>query len=140
MYCPNCGSNMNTGMKFCEECGARIYRDSGSEYPPQTNQYMQYSGASGFSNMIDSELVVAALRKTKRVTRIVGIVFVLLPILGFTIYGAISDKNGYRQSLCVRRPCFHCVRSNHWYQCYPQGTRKALCWNGDRQAKVHQPC
>lgn len=46
----------------------------------------------GFSRLIDTELVQKALKKQKKYTRIGGIVIIPAPLIGFLIYGAVSDS------------------------------------------------
>ena len=73
MICPNCGMSIKDGSRFCEECGANLY----DEYePPQT--YLR----PGYSRRIDSDAVLAALKKQRRSTRIVGLKVIVLPLIG----------------------------------------------------------
>ena len=69
---------------FCKECGRAV---EAAEYQSEAQSYRV-----GFSGIIDSDEVRAALKKQKKVTIISVIILVLLPVIGFTIYGAVSDK------------------------------------------------
>ena len=94
IICKNCKAQLADNELICRYCGARI----SSEIPtaravyPNPAQSIPYHGSAGYSDLIDSEEVTAALKKNKRVSNIAVLVFVLLPVLGFVIYGAVSDK------------------------------------------------
>jgi len=92
MFCPNCGSFIKDGSKFCEECGTRLeqqaFAQSDADYGYDPGQMRL---ARGYSRRIDSDAVLAALKKQRRATWIVGLIVILLPLLGFGVYGAVSD-------------------------------------------------
>ena len=92
MICPNCGSLTKEGSRFCGECGASLEAEAVS----QSDAFYGYEAgptgpAPGYSRRIDSDSVLAALKKNRRVTRLLGIVAVILPLVGFGIYGKVSD-------------------------------------------------
>ena len=95
MFCPKCGALLRDGARFCESCGARM-DDAGPRQDSSGELYGRAPDGSrpapGYSRLLDSEPVRLALEKQQRATRIAGIVLVLLPLLGFLIYGAVSDK------------------------------------------------
>lgn len=92
MICPNCGMSMKDGARFCEECGARLEPEADS---PADAFYGYGPGqmhlAPGYSRSLDSDAVLAALKKQRKSTRIVGLIVIILPLIGFGIYGSISD-------------------------------------------------
>ena len=92
MICPNCGSSTRDGSRFCEECGARLEAEAAF----QSDAFYGYEAgqmgpAPGYSRRIDSDSVQAALKKNRRVTRLLGVVAVIVPLIGFGIYGKVSD-------------------------------------------------
>ena len=92
--CKNCQAVLDDSEKFCRYCGAPVdpgYQPAAQiDYAPEASAY---SGEpAGYSTLIDSEEVLAALKKNKRASVVAAVVIVLLPILGFLIYGAVSDK------------------------------------------------
>lgn len=92
MICPNCGKSIEDGSRFCGECGARLEPETAS----QTDAFYGYEPgqmrlAPGYSRRLDSDAVLAALKKQRRSTRIVGLIVVVLPMIGFGIYGSVSD-------------------------------------------------
>ena len=100
MICPNCGSLTREGAKFCEHCGARLEPEAAS----RTDAFYGYEPgqmrlAPGFSRRIDSESVQAALKKNRRVTRLFGVVAVIVPLIGFGIYGKVSDAMEFWEAL-----------------------------------------
>lgn len=92
MICPNCGMSIKDGSRFCEECGARLEGQAASHadafygYAPGPERL-----APGYSRRLESEAVLEALKKQRKSTRIVGLVVIVLPLIGFGVYGAVSD-------------------------------------------------
>lgn len=95
MYCPSCGASLKDGAKFCENCGTRIV-SSGTARTLNESYYDDYGGrpriAPGYSRRIGDEDIIAALKKQKRAGRIGAVIIVPLPLIGFLIYGAVSDS------------------------------------------------
>ena len=85
--CDHCGEKLPENAAICENCGRAVaFRDRDEA------QDAFQSFRVGFSGLIDSDDVRAALKKQKRVTVIAMLILVLLPFLIFLIYGAVSDK------------------------------------------------
>ena len=57
--------------------------------------------SAGYSRLIDSEPVQKALKKQKRITRIVSVILVILPVIGFGIYGAVSGAMDVGKALVI---------------------------------------
>ena len=95
MYCSNCGAALKDGAKFCESCGERIVT-SGTAAARAEACYDDYGGwpriAPGYSRRIDDGDVLSALKKQKHAGRIGFVIIVPLPLIGFLIYGAVSDS------------------------------------------------
>ena len=86
--CPNCGATLSDETKYCADCGFGV--DDQSQ-PPES--FGSPSGFRvGFSGIIDSDAVRAALKKQKRAVRITMLVLTVLPLFCFLFYGAVSDK------------------------------------------------
>ena len=83
IYCNNCGTQLDGAVGFCPNCGAPV--SAGLPAAPGP-------GSAGYSRLIDADEVRKALKKNKRIGNIAVFVFVLLPFIGFVIYGAVSDK------------------------------------------------
>ena len=91
--CKNCGAQIEENVKFCPECGASVIPEAPLEAPVyETPAAAPDLGAAGYSRLVDSEEVQKALKKNKRIGNIAVFVFVLLPLIGFLIYGAVSDQ------------------------------------------------
>ena len=95
MFCPHCGAESRENAKFCENCGKPFgstgqpsIRPGKKQHPAEPKAY----STSGFSRRIDSAPVQKALKKQRRITRITWIIFILAPVIGFVIYGAVSDQ------------------------------------------------
>lgn len=92
MICPNCGMSIKDGSRFCGECGASLEPEAVS----QADAFYGYEPgqmrlAPGYSRRLDSDAVLAALKKQRRSTGIVGLIVIILPLIGFGIYGSVSD-------------------------------------------------
>lgn len=92
IICKHCQAQLDDSEKFCRYCGAPV--GSGAPAAPVCAAPVSapLMGSAGYSRLTDSEEVLAALKKNNRVSNIAVFVFVLLPFLGFLIYGAVSDK------------------------------------------------
>ncbi len=95
MICPHCGALLQDGSRFCEECGARLDAQTG----PGAAAYDRPRLSPGYSRRLDSESVLAAIKKHRRRTRLIGVIAVILPLIGFGIYGAVSDSMELWQAL-----------------------------------------
>ena len=87
--CKNCGARLPDTAAVCTTCGqppAPAAQDGGTAVPD-----MRFYPA-GYSRRIDSDEVRSALKKNSRISAVSSVVLILLPFLGFVIYGAVSDK------------------------------------------------
>ena len=80
VVCNHCNARLEDTAINCPYCGA----------PAGAAAYA--SGPAGYSRLVDSDEVVRALKKNNRIGSIAVAVFVMLPFIGFLIYGAVSDK------------------------------------------------
>lgn len=102
MICPACGARIRDGSRFCEECGARLE----GQAAPQADAFCGYAPgaprlAPGYCRRIDSDAVLAALKKQRRATGIVSVIAILLPLIGFGVYGTVSDAMELGQAMLV---------------------------------------
>ena len=99
MKCPYCGMSIEDGSRFCGECGARLepQTDSRADFVYGTDTVPRL--APGYSRKLESEAVLAGLKKQRRATRIIGLIVTVLPLIGFGVYGAISDAMELWQAL-----------------------------------------
>ena len=88
MVCSNCGAEIPEAAAFCPNCGAAApAADARVILTPQGPR-----GRVGFSEDVNSPELQAALAKSRRITRITAAVLVVLPLVGFLIYGIVNDK------------------------------------------------
>lgn len=119
-FCPQCGKPVKADAAFCAFCGAPLGGAAPQQTPPvqqpvqqpvyQVPQYQQpqYAGngqvrlgipAPGFSDRINDPEVLAALKLSKKKGRKFTFIFLLLPIIGFAIYGALGSEIDVGQGL-----------------------------------------
>ena len=98
--CKNCQAQLDDSEQFCRYCGAPVNPDApaAQSSAPSPAAAAPATGPAGYSLLVDSDEVRAALKKNKRVSNIAVAVFVLLPFLGFLIYGAVSNKMDFGKS------------------------------------------
>ncbi len=89
-YCQKCGANVPDDASVCSACGE-----------PQWGNTNADSEGKGFSQLIESEPVQLALKKQKRAVYIAYVVLILLPIVGFLLYGAFSASMDVGRALLI---------------------------------------
>lgn len=94
IICKNCKAQLDDSEQVCRFCGTPV-----DSFKPMEQAFFntdapmdQNIGKAGYSDLIDSEEVVKAIKKNKRITGIALVVMIFLPIIGFLIYGAVSPK------------------------------------------------
>ena len=95
-FCTGCGTQLNDNAKFCPNCGAAqgdapapdftrpVYAEGGAGRPGVP--------APGFSARVNDPEILAAVKKTRKASGIFAFFIVPLPLIGFLIYSAVSDK------------------------------------------------
>lgn len=85
MNCPKCGAQVPEGALFCRECGTALPTPGDAVPQPAV-------GRVGFSDAFESPEIAAALAKNNRITLITCAALVVIPFVGFLIWGAVADK------------------------------------------------
>ena len=113
-FCVHCAAQLKDGAKFCPGCGAALqgqYTQSGRQSAVPTSdtrrpaqyaqpRYAQAAGgdqrlgipAPGFSDRVNHPEILAAVKKNRRAARLFLLILIPLPVLGFVIYAAVSEK------------------------------------------------
>lgn len=110
VYCSRCGRELPDNTKFCPYCGAQINARAERQTPRQPQQpYQQppqfrqpYSAAGkpvGFSEKINDPALQRLAKKQKSAK--LSMIFAILPVIGFAIYGAVSDKMEFTTALLI---------------------------------------
>ena len=74
-YCSQCGNPLADGSNFCPSCGAKTA-----------------SPSVGYSDRVRDPEILAAMKKNKKAAAIFAVLFIPLPLIGFTLYSRMSDK------------------------------------------------
>lgn len=113
MFCPKCGSQVNDGAQFCTNCGAKLTASAHPSAPPAQapsapSVSIGYAGsgdvrlgvpAPGFSDRIRHPEILAAVKKNRRSAGVFAFFLVPLPLIGFLIYGLVSDTMELKTAL-----------------------------------------
>lgn len=104
-FCPECGSPLQGASKFCPSCGKRISdfekAQSSQRYPDNMSQTQVYHSdgfirtgipAPGFSDRTNDPEILAAIKRNKRASKLFLFFLVPVPIIGFIIYGLLSEE------------------------------------------------
>ena len=97
MYCPNCGTFLPDDALYCSSCGTRVDAPDAPDAPDAAKP----SGPAGYSTMIDSPEVRAALEKVRKSGRVWIAVSCILPLLVALGAGVFSDKVELKDALVV---------------------------------------
>ncbi len=120
-FCSNCGARLADNTNFCPNCGAaqnaaQTGRNTAPQYPhAPSNPYdtpayrtpgqagtgavRQGTPAIGFSDRVNHPEILAAVKKNRKAAGIFSFFLVPVPLIGFLIYGLVSDKTEIRQAL-----------------------------------------
>ncbi|MBP0970086.1 MAG: hypothetical protein J5744_08080 [Oscillospiraceae bacterium] len=112
-FCPHCGQPANPDDVFCVRCGSRLTPEVYSApvqqaYAPQQQVYVQqpyqapvYAGngavregipAPGFSDRVNDPEILAAVRKTRGISKLSMLFIVPIPLIGFFLYASVTGK------------------------------------------------
>lgn len=67
-FCSECGQKLEEGVKFCPNCGNALSAKTVEE-APQSNAYTP-NDTPGFSTGINDPKIMAALKKNRKISRI----------------------------------------------------------------------
>lgn len=93
-YCSECGNKLSDGAKFCENCGKAVSAAETVQAPvaAQTNIEQNTTLKTGFSSRVNDPEILAAVKKNRNAGKIFAMIFVPIPIIGLTIYSAVTGK------------------------------------------------
>ena len=121
-FCPKCGKPVNPEDAFCESCGTRLntafaapadnrpqttYPAQQADPYPQQNYVQQtpqapvYAGNGavregiprpGFSDRVNNPEILAAVRKSRGISKVSTLFIVPLPLIGFFLYAMITGN------------------------------------------------
>ncbi len=90
MFCIHCGKEIPDNSRFCVYCGAQIF-GLGSEAGCQISP--------GFSDRVNPQEILAAMKKNRKAAKIFMIFLVPLPLIGFIIYSLVSGEMEVKKAL-----------------------------------------
>ena len=96
-FCPECGQKLEEGVKFCPNCGNALSAKTVEE-APQSNAYTP-NYTPGFSTRINDPEIMAALKKNRKISRILLLILLPVPIIGAAIYALVTKEMEFGQAL-----------------------------------------
>ena len=96
-FCPACGQKVEEGVKFCPNCGNALSLETVSR-TPQSNAYTP-NYTPGFSTRINDPEIMAALKKNRKISRILLLILLPVPIIGAAIYALVTKEMEFGQAL-----------------------------------------
>ena len=103
-FCTSCGAQADAQQRFCENCGAPLTEPVPVSVPqpvPDNNvpRMDADSGAvrssvpaPGFSERCNDPEILRGLQKNQKAGAVFAVFLIPLPLIGFVIYGIVSDK------------------------------------------------
>ena len=96
-FCSECGQKLEEGVKFCPNCGNALSAKTVEE-APQSNAYTP-NYTPGFSTRINDPEIMAALKKNRKISRILLLILLPVPIIGAAIYALVTKEMELGQAL-----------------------------------------
>lgn len=96
-FCSECGQKLEEGVKFCPNCGNALSAKTVEEVP-QSNVYTP-NYTPGFSTRINDPEIMAALKKNRKISRILLLILLPVPIIGAAIYALVTKEMEFGQAL-----------------------------------------
>ena len=81
-FCTNCGNALKDGAAFCDNCGS----------PGNATAPAEDTSLVGFSKRVNDPEILAAIKKTRKASKISLFFIVPLPLIGFFIYSLVNDS------------------------------------------------
>ena len=104
-FCPACGQKVEEGVKFCPNCGNAISAGAtrnepqNNTYTPNYSQNYTPNYTPGFSTRINDPEIMAALKKNRKISRILLLILLPVPIIGAAIYALVTKEMEFGQAL-----------------------------------------
>ena len=80
MFCPQCGTNVSSGQRFCRECGAEVGRDSDQEVRQAAQRPADHAGMASALPRCALSNQVMEKDTTMKTLLMVGGLLLLLPL------------------------------------------------------------
>ena len=104
-FCSECGQKLEEGVKFCPNCGNTISAGAtrnepqNNTYTPNYSQNYTPNYTPGFSTRINDPEIMAALNKNRKISRILLLILLPVPIIGAAIYALVTKEMEFGQAL-----------------------------------------
>lgn len=96
MRCTQCGAVLVENASFCTNCGVRFRPIPASPPPPRPA-----TGGVGYSTRINDPAFARYLKNTNRWSAIFAVILAVAAVVGFAIYGEVSDTMDNPQALFI---------------------------------------
>ena len=102
-FCTECGQRLDEGVKFCPNCGNAVsatrQEPQNTPYTPNNTPHYTPNYTPGFSTRINDPEIMAALKKNRKISRILLLILLPVPIIGAAIYALVTKEMEFGQAL-----------------------------------------
>lgn len=102
-FCTECGQRLDEGVKFCPNCGNAVsatrQEPQNTPYTPNNTPHYTPNYTPGFSTRIHDPEIMAALKKSRKISRIFLLILLPVPIIGAAIYALVTKEMEFGQAL-----------------------------------------
>lgn len=104
-FCTNCGQQVNPEELFCKNCGVRLNMEEDTREPELTSRQRAqtpiHAGTGevregfpqpGFSDRVNHPEILAAVRRTRKASKLAAFFIVPIPLIGFCLYALITGE------------------------------------------------
>lgn len=101
MHCTSCGKELANQAKFCAYCGAEVIEVKSEHNYQEQKENLNQPSIVGYSKKISDPAFDKYLSNTKKYGKQFTVGLVVLLIVGFGIYGAVSDDMEFTQAILI---------------------------------------
>ena len=102
-FCGYCGKEIPAGQAFCPYCGNPAAGGVQNRNSQTAGNEAVRTGipAPGYSDRVNDPEILAAVKKNRKAGALFGFIVMPLPLIGFAIYGLVSDEIELKTALLI---------------------------------------